>query len=66
MERIFKGDLVRIKSSDLFGIVVEIVMRSDQNPDWDVVSVMCNDGCVHNFSPRKLLKKNNKKKTENL
>ncbi len=60
MERILKGDLVSIKSSHLVGIVVAIVRRSDQNADWDLLSVMCNDGSIQELSPRKLIKKDQK------
>ena len=62
MERIYKGDLVTLKTSDDLGIVVDVIMRSDQNADWDVLAVMWKDGTVDSRSPRQILKKNNIKK----
>ena len=59
MERILKGDLVSIKKTAEVGIVVDIELRSDQNPDWDVISVLL-DGVVKEFSPRQMIKKNKK------
>ena len=56
MNRISKGDLVQIKSTNAVGIVVDVVTRSTQNPDWDVIAVLC-DGWVDDFSPRMLIKK---------
>ena len=66
MERIDKGDLVTLKASDDLGIVVDVIMRSEQNADWDVLAVMWKDGTVDTRSPRQILKKNIKKKTEKL
>ena len=58
-----KGDLVTIKE-DVFskdrsqnstvGIVVDIITRSTQNPDWDKILVYM-DGWMDAFSPRRLL-----------
>ncbi len=58
MKRIVKGDLVDVKATNLFGIVVDVIFRNTQNPDWDLISVMCNDGSLREFRPRKLIKKN--------
>lgn len=54
-ERINKGDLVLIKKTNEVGIVVDIIRRSDQNPDWDLVCVHWK-GSLDDFSPRKLVK----------
>jgi ABC-type protease/lipase transport system fused ATPase/permease subunit len=59
MERILKGDLVSIKKTEEVGIVIDIEMRSKQNPDWDVICVLL-DGTVKEFSPRQMVKKNKK------
>tara|TARA_B100002019_G_scaffold290246_1_gene307477 strand:+ start:731 stop:1003 length:273 start_codon:yes stop_codon:yes gene_type:complete len=59
MDRIYKGDLVMVKSTQQFGIVVEIVRRSPQNPDWDLICVHY-DGSIDEVSPRTLTKNVNK------
>ena len=59
MDRIHKGDLVMIKSTKQFGIVVDVVRRSTQNPDWDLVCVHY-DGNLNEVSPRTLIKNVNK------
>ena len=59
MDRIYKGDLVMVKSTRQFGIVVEIVRRSPQNPDWDLICVHY-DGSIDEVSPRTLTKNVNK------
>ena len=59
MERILKGDLVKIKKTSEVGIVVDIELRSNQNPDWDVIKVLL-DGIIKEFSPRQMIKKRNK------
>tara|TARA_B100000212_G_scaffold342219_1_gene328264 strand:+ start:850 stop:1026 length:177 start_codon:yes stop_codon:yes gene_type:complete len=56
MERILKGDLVKIKKTSEVGIVVDIELRSNQNPDWDVIKVLL-DGIIKEFSPRQMIKK---------
>jgi hypothetical protein len=53
-ERLKKGDLVLIRTEpEKFGIVVDILMRSPTNADWDAVLVM-SEGSVESFSPRRL------------
>tara|TARA_R110001592_G_scaffold138501_2_gene357548 strand:+ start:6621 stop:6878 length:258 start_codon:yes stop_codon:yes gene_type:complete len=59
MDRIHKGDLVMVKSTRQFGIVVDIVRRSPQNPDWDLICVHYN-GSIDEVSPRRLIKNANK------
>ena len=48
-----------VKSTKQFGIVVDILRRSDQNPDWDLVCVHY-DGTIDELSPRRLSKNLNK------
>ena len=55
MERICKGDLVTIKKTAAVGIVVDIEMRSEQNPDWDILAVLL-DGSIKEMGPRRLIK----------
>tara|TARA_R110000851_G_scaffold91748_5_gene200304 strand:+ start:12334 stop:12516 length:183 start_codon:yes stop_codon:yes gene_type:complete len=53
-ERFKKGDLVLVRTSpEKIGIVLDILLRSSQNSDWDSVLVMF-EGAVDVFSPRKL------------
>lgn len=59
MDRIHKGDLVLIKSTNQFGLVVDVVRRSSQNSDWDLICVHC-DGSLDEVSPRTLTKNVNK------
>ena len=44
-----------VKSTRQFGIVVDVVRRSSQNPDWDLICVHY-DGNLDEVSPRKLIK----------
>jgi len=60
--RFEKGDLVHIKGysepdktgKKPVGIVVDILMRSTQNADWDKILVFIDDK-LDSFSPRKLI-----------
>ena len=53
-ERLKKGDLVVIRTEpEKIGIVVDILLRSPSNPEWDSVLVM-SEGSVESFSPRRL------------
>ena len=60
--RFEKGDLVHIKGQNILdpsgqrpvGIVVDVLMRSTQNSDWDKILVFINDK-LDSFSPRKLI-----------
>ena len=53
-ERFEKGDLVFTRSEpSKIGIVVDIILRSSQNTDWDSVLVMFENG-PDTFGPRQL------------
>ena len=60
MEKIEKGDLVKIKGTENLGIVVDILRRSSQNDDWSQVLVYA-DGWCDAFSPRRLIPQKNGK-----